>query len=258
VRAALILLASLMCGATHAQGNAGDRHSPGCGIAATGTRGFELQKLRVLDHDRTYHLRVPRGYDSKRPYPIIFRWHGRGGDGLSGGLDIEAFSGEDAIVVGADGLHGSWSSGDVVFFDRMLEEIEAKFCVDRGRVFSYGFSAGGFFTNRLACERGDVLRASAAIAGGPRGDNCRGKVASWFLHDADDKVVPFALGEAARDRALEANGCSSKFIEEGEGCVRYLGCDKTPVVWCQSQGFGHHIRGDFAPSRVWRFFRSLQ
>jgi poly(3-hydroxybutyrate) depolymerase len=177
---------------------------------------------------------------------------------VSGGLDVEAFAGEDAIVVGADGLHGSWNSGDLVFFDRTLEEVEAKFCVDRSRVFSYGFSAGGFFTNLLACERGDVLRASASIAGGPRGDNCRGKVANWFLHDVGDTVVPFALGEAARDRALEMNGCSTKTIDEGDGCVRYLGCDKAPVVWCQAQGFGHHIRGDFAPQRVWKFFRSLQ
>jgi polyhydroxybutyrate depolymerase len=258
VRAALILLASLMCGASNVRGDTGPRHSPGCGIATSGTNGFETRALKVLDHDRTYHLRVPKTYESKRPYPIIFRWHGRSGDGLSGGLDIEAFAGEDAIVVAGDAWHGTWNSGDLVFFDRMLEEVEARFCVDRGRVFSYGFSAGGFFTNLLACERGDVLRASASVAGGPRGDHCRGKVARWFLHDVGDELIPIALGEAARDQALQINGCSTKTIDEGGGCVRYLGCDKAPVVWCQAQGFGHNIRSDFAPQRVWNFFRSLQ
>ena len=258
MRAALIFFAFLMCDASGAPGNTGPRHSPGCGIAATGTGRFETLALSVLDRDRTYHLRVPKSYDSKRPYPIVFRWHGRGGDGLSGGLDIEASAGEDAIVVGADGLHGSWSSGDLAFFDRMLGAIEEKYCVDRDRVFSYGFSAGGFFTNLLACERGDVLRASASIAGGARGDKCHGKVARWFLHDVGDELVPISLGQAARDGALETNGCSSRTLDIGDGCVQYLGCDKAPVVWCQSQGFGHNIRSDFAPGRVWKFFQGLQ
>ena len=227
-------------------------------MAATGTNGFKTVTLRVGDRDRTYHLWIPKRYDPKRGYPLIFRWHGRGGDGLSGGLDIETVAGGAAIIVGADGWRGSWSSGDLDFFDRMLEEIEATYCIDRSRIFSYGFSIGGFFANLLACERGDVLRGSASIAGGSWGSECHGKVARWFLHDERDERVPIALGEAARDRAIIANGCSTTTVDEGNGCVRYLGCEKAPVVWCQTHGFGHNIRSDFAPAQVWKFFQSLQ
>jgi len=235
-----------------------DRSSPGCGTAATGTDGFKTLTVRVGDRDRTYHLWIPKTYDPKRAYPLIFRWHGRGGDGLSGGLDIEAVAGGDAIIVGADGWRRSWGSDDLVFFDRMLEEIEATYCVDRSRVFSYGFSVGGFLTNLLACERGDVLRGSASIAGGPWGNDCHGNVASWFLHDEEDRRIPIALGEAARDRAIKTNRCSTTTVDEDDGCVRYRGCEKAPVVWCETHGFGHDIRGDFAPSRVWKFFQSLR
>jgi poly(3-hydroxybutyrate) depolymerase len=234
--------------------------SAGCGTATTGTGHFERIAVRVRDRDRTYHLRIPGSYDPDRAYPLVFRWHGRGGDGLSGGLDIERSSGNEAIVVAADGLDKSWRAGadDLALFDTMLETIEKHYCVDRGRVYSYGFSAGAYFTNRLACERGDVLRASAAIAGGyAPGGPCTGKVASWFLHDVDDDTVPVTQGRAALQRALAANGCTAETVDRGEGCVSYRGCGAAPVMWCQSYGYGHDIRGDFAPARVWKFFQDL-
>jgi polyhydroxybutyrate depolymerase len=235
--------------------------SAGCGITQAGNRDFMTMEVRVLDQVRTYHMFVPIWYDPDRAYPLIFTWHGSGGNGLSGGLDIESSSKNDAIIVAPDGLNNSWNSdkdsNDLVFFDRMLDTIERGYCIDRSRIFSYGFSVGGYFTNLLACERGNELRATAAIAGGPAGENCHGKVAAWFLHDQDDDAVPIAEGIAARDRALRMNGCSTNTEDEGRGCVRYQGCDEAPVVWCESSGRGHDIRGSFAPPRVWRFFQSL-
>lgn len=260
----LLCCACATSGVVHASGpgDALERgRSAGCGIAATGMGHFASVTIRVLNRNRTYHLRAPNGYDPDRAYPLIFRWHGRGGDGLSGGLDIELSSGNDAIVAGADGFNKTWrgDTDDLAFFDAMLESIEKLYCVDRGRVFSYGFSAGGYFTNLLACERGNVLRASAAIAGGPpRGGNCRGKAAAWFLHDTDDGAVPIAQGRAALQRVLSANGCSASMANADEGCVRYRGCVAEPVMWCQSSGYGHNIRGDFAPARVWKFFQDLR
>lgn len=236
--------------------------SSGCGISQVGTGNFMPMALLVLNQYRTYHIFVPSNYDTSHAYPLVFRWHGSGGNGLSGGLNIEYSSGNDAIVVAADGINGDWEithdSVDLLLFDKMLDSIENNYCIDRDRVFSYGFSVGAFFTNLLACERGDELRASASVAGGLSGGNCIGRVASWFLQDQDDNVVPFALGKATLDRAIERNGCSSNTIDESDGCVSYQGCEKNPVVWCQSNGFGHNIRGDFAPKHVWKFFLNLR
>jgi len=236
--------------------------SAGCGTLKNGSENFLPDEIFVNGIKRTYQLYVPKTYNPKRSYPLVFRWHGHGGDGLSGGLGIESFAGNEAIVVGADGLNKSWKvneeSADLLFFDRMLESIEMKYCVDRNRVFSYGFSVGGAFSNLLACERGDVLRASAAIASGLAGRNCKGKVARWFLHDLDDNVVPVARGKAARDQAITTNGCSASAVDAGNGCKRYQGCKKSPVVWCESKGYGHNIRGDFAPEQVWKFFQQFR
>ena len=235
----------------------------GCGIAQKGTGSFVPMKIRVLDQNRTYHLRIPSTYDPNRKYPLIFRWHGAGGNGLSGGLGIELSARDDAIIVGADGLNNFWDvfsadSVDLHFFDNMLETISNQYCIDGKRIFSYGFSVGGSFSNLLACQRGDVLRASAAVASGLFSNTCRGKVATWLLHDADDEAVPIAKGKAVRERTIAANGCSTSIVDEGNGCVRYQGCDATPVVWCESKGIGHNIRGDFAPALVWKFFQSFE
>lgn len=236
------------------------RRSAGCSVEAHGSGRFETQSLKVDDLARTYHVLVPASYDRERAYPLLFRWHGSGGDGLSGGLDIETSSREDALIVAADGLQRTWSEAnrerDLALFDALLAELGGRYCIDLSRVFSYGFSAGGSMTNELACARGDVLRGSAAIASGPARSRCRGTTAAWFLHDANDDVVPMSLGEAARDRALAQNGCSAQAVSVGEGCAEYRGC-RDPVVFCQTRGFGHDIRGDYAPSRVWRFFSAL-
>ncbi|MFO7180980.1 MAG: hypothetical protein DIU78_019925 [Pseudomonadota bacterium] len=205
---------------------------------------------------------MPDSYDPDRAYPLVFRFHGSGGNGLSGGLGIEFSSRDDAIVAAPNGLNNSWSSrnqnDDVAFFDAMLESIAEEYCIDLGRVFAYGFSAGGTMTNVLGCVRGDALRATATVAGGHREASCQGSIAAWFLHDRDDPTMPIEGGRAARDRVLAANGCSDETVDEGDRCVRYEGCAPgLPVVWCETRGIGHNIQADFAPEAVWEFFSSL-
>jgi polyhydroxybutyrate depolymerase len=233
----------------------------GCGVANKGAGNFVPMKIRVMNQDRTYHLRVPSTYDPSRAYPLIFRWHGAGGNGLSGGLDIESSAQENAIVVSADGLNNFWqpyaNSPDLPFFDSMLEAVSNQYCIDNHRIFSYGFSVGGSFSNLLACERGDVIVASAAVASGIFSNACKGKVATWLLHDEDDEAVPITKGREVLERVLAANGCSKNAINEGNGCIRYQGCDSNPVVWCESKGFGHNIRGEYAPAQAWKFFEAL-
>lgn len=236
-------------------------YSVGCGIKHIGTHQFDPVQLTIQNQTRTYHLRVPDNYNPERAYPLIFLFHGYGGNGLSGGLGIEDYAQTNALIVGADGLNKQWNQSttehDLHFFDSMLETVSAQYCVDKSRVFSYGFSMGAYFTNLLSCERGDVLRASASIAGGPRGDHCKGKVAAWFLHDADDQAINITQGLAARDQAIATNGCKQQTVDAGNGCVKYQGCQEAPVVWCQTSGFGHDIRGDFAPAIVWQFFQNF-
>jgi poly(3-hydroxybutyrate) depolymerase len=68
--------------------------------------------------------------------------------------------GDEAIVVHADALGAptSWNNqADVPFFDALLAELTSSLCIDTERVFA----TGGFFTNTLGCQSGDVPRAIA-------------------------------------------------------------------------------------------------
>lgn len=256
------------------------RHSAGCSVSRKGSGQFITQELNILNRQRVYHLRIPSTYSAAHAYPLIFRWHGSGGNGLSGGMEIENFAQEDAIIVSADGLDKNWDASadsesllmderyeylrfntdpaDLLFFDQMLENTQNQYCIDSHRIFSYGFSAGGGFSNLLACERGEVLRANAAIASWPRGSNCKGQVATWLLHDRNDQAVPYTKGVSVRESMIKRNGCSADANHEDANCVIYQGCGSNPVVWCETAGIGHNIQSAFAPSRVWKFFSSLQ
>jgi polyhydroxybutyrate depolymerase len=238
------------------------RPGPGCGGAAQTGGKFVSQQLSVDARTRTYHMRLPDGYQPGRPYPLVFRFHGYSGDGLSGGLAIERVAARDAIVVGPDGLNSNWTQAseadDLRFFDALYESVSRRYCVDLARVYAYGFSAGGGFTNLLSCRRADKLRAIAVIAGFDRGrERCGGPVAAWYQHDHTDPKVPYGDGERARDRMRTRNRCAARKRAEGD-CVHYEGCSAA-VVWCATRGngSGHEIDGERAPERVWAFLRSL-
>ncbi len=236
--------------------------SAGCGMSASGAGTFNKVTVRVNNTDRSYWLRLPNSYDASRAYALIFRFHGSGGDGQSGGLGIESPAGNDAIIVAPDGLNQGWSNGseanDLALFDTMYDAVTGRYCVDLARVFSYGFSMGGGMTNLLGCRRAEKIRGTAAIAGFDRGTGtCAREVAAWFQHDQNDQAVPISQGTSARDRVLERNHCGTQTTTSGI-CATYQGCDPGyPVVWCQTVGKDHNIAGDTAPQAVWDFFKAL-
>jgi polyhydroxybutyrate depolymerase len=236
--------------------------SAGCGKPATGTSRYERRTIAVAGVEREYFLWVPRGYDPARAYPLVFRWHGTGGNGTSGGLEIEQEADEDGLVVSPSGIGGVWSlqaeGPDVALFDALLVHLGDALCVDRGRVFSYGFSLGAAFTNLLGCVRAGVLRAVAPVDGLPGGDHCTAKVAAWITHGTADTTVPIAVGTAIRDRYLGVDGCAATALPEAPSpCVRYQGCAPGyPVVWCKTAS-EHDPQARFTAPGAWSFFRSL-
>jgi poly(3-hydroxybutyrate) depolymerase len=172
---------------------------------------------------------------------------------------------DEAIVVhpNAAGDPTAWdTSTDVDFFDAMLGQLTGMVCIDEGRIFATGHSSGGFFSNSLGCERGDVLRGIAPVSGGGPmtfgGGSCAGQVAAWIAHAPNDDTVDFSSGQGSRDHWAEANGCDINATEPATPaeCVSYGGCDTGyPVMWCEYDD-GHNWPS-FAPQGMWDFFKSL-
>lgn len=243
--------------------HAADRRSAGCGKPFSGTSSFVTSTMTIRAVARTVHLWVPRSYAPSRAYPVIFKWHGSGGTGLSGGLEIERQSGEDAIVVAADGLNARWDldpmGPDVELFDQLLAKLEATTCVDRDRIFSYGFSMGGMMSELLGCVRGDVIRAIAPVEGFmPSMPACVGRAAAWIVNSVDDQAVTIDRGRQGRDAYLLRNGCGTTSQPVSPApCVRYDGCAADyGVTWCQTTG-PHNPQSGFAAPGAWAFFKSL-
>jgi poly(3-hydroxybutyrate) depolymerase len=243
--------------------------TPTSGCGQEGTIASGRNSLTVGGLERTFLVDLPASYDANTPRPLVFAFHGATTSAeffrsARYGNLLSAMAAE-AIVVHADALGDptAWDNErDLPFFDAMLERLEQGLCVDSERVFATGHSSGGFFTNTLGCQRGDVLRAIAPVAGGGPfvfgGSGCVGEVAVWLAHGENDPTVPFSSGEQSRDRWLEANGCDATATTPAtpDACVDYAGCTAgLPLRWCVHQD--GHAWPAFAPQGMWDFFESL-
>jgi poly(3-hydroxybutyrate) depolymerase len=240
--------------------------SSGCGVAPPESGE---QTVSVDGEERTYLLDLPPDYDSNTPYPILFGFHGAGTSGSTfrGQFygNLLSTAGDDAVVVhpNAGGDDAAWDTmRDVPFFDAMLEQLQAQLCIDESRVFAGGHSSGGFFTNTLGCQRGNVLRGIAPVSGGGPlvfgGASCQGPLAAWIAHGENDLTVDFMSGEGSRDYWVEANGCdamATSAVSPAE-CVEFQGCDAGfSVHWCVYQD--GHDWPSFGAEGIWNFFSGL-
>lgn len=221
----------------------------GCGYPAPAS----VPTLRVSGRSRSFILALPDDYDPSRRHRLILAFHGR----TNSAAQVQRYYGLEgrgalpAIVVYPRGLQQSsgrfvwWNGGngtsdaDFVFFDALLDYLTASYCIDEHQVFAVGHSMGGSFVNSLACARGDALRAVAVVGGGYGGaPGCRGQVAALVMHHPDDRLVPVAAGEAAREARLAQNGLEGQVpwpqaAPSGFQCERYgVGSSVEPVIWC--------------------------
>lgn len=227
----------------------------------------------------TYAVYVADKYDGKTAFPVVFAFHGDGGNGASmRGAKLEQAAAGAAVIVYPDGPNQTWDletapdqNRDYALFDAILADVKAKLCVDPKRVFAFGFSRGAFFANQLGCFRGDVLRGVSSHSGGGPYSNSAGDfdsngffkcpkpaVAALTIHGDADNTVPYAAGVKARDhwRLRNACGTTSKAYLPSP-CITYDGCPSGhPVAWCSIPGLGHQMWSNTSQV-VWSFFSSL-
>jgi polyhydroxybutyrate depolymerase len=247
----------------------GGTTSAGCGMAAPPTGALSID---VSGTSRDYILALPTGYDSTKPYKVIFAWHGLGGTAAqvaSNWYGMKSMGATNTIFVAGQGLQTTNSVGsgpgwpntngeDVAFVKALYAKLQGQLCIDQSRVFSVGMSYGGIMSDTLGCQMGDVFRAIAPMSGegpgfGGRGPTCMGQVAVWMSNGDNDTTVPTAQERASKDYWVAANHCqtTSKPVDPSP-CVAFDGCDaRYPVTWCEFSG-GHTIPS-FAPTAIWNF-----
>ncbi len=192
---------------------------------------------------REYYLYVPATYDSTRPTPVVLILHGLG-DTISNFVGINMnlvadtanfiFAMPQAIT---DPLLGAsaWNSGagefgftlnsnvdDVGFLNAILDSTAAHYNVDQSRLYSTGFSMGGFMTNRLGCELNNRIAAIASVSG----------TIGTYVTCNPSRVVPACHFHGTADQTVNYTG--NPFGNDAEALVAYWrthdGCDATPII----------------------------
>ncbi len=232
-------------------------------------------------NNRDYNIELPTNYDPNTAYPVFFGGAGCGAGG--NGFDVGS---SGAIKVHLSIMNGCFADGgtscagtvanepnckmgpELPYFRAVLAEVESKFCVDRARVFTGGYSSGAWEAITLGCGAANQIRGTATLEGGWRNDQpaCTGPVAALMVAGGVDGTNPIgplvedtaypaggltasqvnstisdldSNGSApARDAVLQRNHCvgtaTAPYDPKYPDCVQYTGCPAAyPVVWCE-------------------------
>ena len=240
----------------------------GCGMASTvATNTYAMRSITVGGAPRDYFIRVPTGYDPMKPYPVIYQQHGCSSspNRETNNVPLDGQVGANAIIVRGKAAGQCWDTAiagpDIPYWDAMVADVEAKWCIDAAKRYATGYSSGSFMTHRLGCIRADKLRGFATIAGGQAESNCPANIAALLIHDANDNTVNISASIAARDSLLTRNGCDKvtpPTATDHPPCVAYSGCAAgKPVVWCQTAGQDHSRQDQLAAPIFWDFLSKL-
>jgi polyhydroxybutyrate depolymerase len=228
--------------------------------------GDHQRELLIGDRRRTYLLHVPPLPAPDRGLPLVLAFH----PGLSWGKRFAQVTGmSDAAdsagfaVAYPDAYRRAWNAGDccgpaqregvddVAFAEALIDDVNGALGIDPDRVFAAGFSNGGAFAYRLACEKSDRIVAVAVVAAALRlpVGTCRPArpVSVLHIHGLADPVAPFdgGVGVVAengesppvRDTIatfVAANGCSGQPRTEHPSAkvtvTTYSGCRSSTTV----------------------------
>jgi polyhydroxybutyrate depolymerase len=115
------------------------------------------------------------------------------------------------LVAYPESVTGDWAEGcdcskadlqavnDTGLVWTLIDTLAAECRIDRRRVYAVGYSAGGLFVYRLACELSDMIAGVASVAGPmsePLSVKCRPSrpVSVLLIHGTEDEVLSYFGG----------------------------------------------------------------
>ena len=203
----------------------------------------------------SYLLYIPPGLP-EGDVPLLVAMHGLGGHGpqfanQSGWATLA--DQHQFIVVFPSGTR-RWDTNegsvDVAFIRDVIAEVRAERCIDGRRIWATGHSYGGFMTQRLACDAGDLVAAGAVVSGGnitapgiggPCGAGTSASTRAGyepvplsFWHGTDDPIVSYESGRKSLQGWLARYACGtepSEITALAYGTSEtYSGCERTDIV----------------------------
>lgn len=153
---------------------------------------------------RSYHIKLPDGWDGETPMPVLLHFHGWGrqGDLIVNHQRISGHTRRRGVLLVAPNGNGRtwdfWQGGraDVPFAARVLEDVAKRYPIDPERIYVSGYSYGAAMAWRYACEAGDGVAALLAVSGSiQQTEDCaQAPVEVRHVHGLKDTVMRFPMG----------------------------------------------------------------
>ena len=143
-------------------------------------QGYIGETIEYDGLTREYSIYVPESYDGTTSFPLLFNFHGGGGNiafhiaiaDMSPIADTANF-----IVVypqarpdPSDGNSFNWipkvpgTFDDVPFISSLIDTIASNYEIDQNRIYACGYSLGGDMSFELACKLNSRIAAIAPVA----------------------------------------------------------------------------------------------
>lgn len=176
--------------------------------------------LEINGNTRKYLLYVPSDVSSKSPKNLIVAFHGRTNSNemvrdymkLWWGSYGSTRNQKDFIVAYPEGSGPwpySWSQYEnIEFFDALITEVSESLCINRDKVFSVWHSLGSYMSNKVSCQRWDVIRAMVWVASDGYNGFCTAPVTSLILHLPGDHLASYQWWLNAYSYKSQQNYCS--------------------------------------------------
>jgi polyhydroxybutyrate depolymerase len=192
---------------------------------------------------RGYIVYVPANYTGTDAVPLLLNLHGLGDNmanfKLNGFKQVADTAGfifvtPQAIIdpllqssawnsgAGAFGIYPNQSVDDVAFLNALMDTLSVNYLIDQERIYSTGFSMGGFMTNRLACELNNRIAAIASVSGTiGSGITClpNKAIPQLHFHGTGDQQVAYTNNTFGMD----AEEAVSYWVANNES-------DQTPII----------------------------
>lgn len=189
-------------------------------VAYAEEKGLLLHAVVSGGQARWYRVYLPSSYDEEASHPVVFCFHGGGGNAQQAAMaygvveEAEARGWVAVFPEGTGKLGGpplfaieTWNTGtccgyahehevdDVQFFADALDDLADRYAVDRARVFATGMSNGGMMSYAIAVERPDLVAGVAPVAGALMTHAApSAPVPLLAIHGLLDENVPFEGG----------------------------------------------------------------
>lgn len=183
--------------------SAGCRRAPDVAPISDERPGDVPQTLSSGGVERVYRLAVPADYDPDVAVPLVLNLHGSGSNAFqaSGYGDVpRAATARGMVVVAAEAVDGQWqlaaTGTDADFLTALLDDIEARYCIDRNHEHIVGMSLGAWKAAATACEVSDRFASVSLVTVEVFPGRCE-PMAVIAFHGTADPVVPYGEGADA-------------------------------------------------------------